>query len=211
MEKPQLMYVYDPLCGWCYGFSPVVQQLKNRYAGQVTWSIYSGGLAIGERAIPIKEKFSYIKGALQTVANTTGVEFGDGFRQLLEEGSYIYNSEPPCVALTVVKSLQGEDPIAFAHDLHHVFFYEGKSLNELETYLPLVEKQGVDISAFVNYFNTDEARRKTHEEFRFVHEIGISGYPALVLVNGEQGYLLASGYQKYEPLVNAIDKLLQGE
>jgi putative protein-disulfide isomerase len=211
MEKPQLMYVYDPLCGWCYGFSPVVEQLKNKYAGKVTWQIYSGGLAIGERAVPVKEKFRYIKGALQTVEQTTGVTFGEGFRQLLEEGQYIYNSEPPCIALTVVKSLQGKDPLAFAHDLHHVFFYEGKSLNDLETYLPLVGKQGIDKDTFRAHFQSDTAKRQTYEEFKFVQDIGISGYPALVFVKGEQGYLLARGYQKYDLLDKAIDQLLKEE
>lgn len=211
MEKPQLVYVFDPLCGWCYGFSPVIQKLKDQYAGKVTWLIYSGGLAIGDRVAPVKEKFAYIKGALQTVTQTTGVVFGEGFRQLLEEGSYVYNSEPPSIALTVVRSLQGKDPVAFAHDLHHVFFYEGKSLNELETYLPLVEKQGIDTETFIAEFKGDTARRKTLEEFRFVREIGISGYPALIFVRGKQAHLLAPGYQKYAPLAKEIDKLLVEE
>jgi putative protein-disulfide isomerase len=203
------MYVYDPLCGWCYGFSPVIQQLKDRYAGKVTWSIYSGGLAIGERAAPIRDKFRYIKGSLQTITQTAGVVFGEGFRQLLEEGSYVYNSEPPCTALTVVKSLQGKDPVAFAHDMQQVFFNEGKSLNDLQTYLPLVEKQGLDVNAFIAHYHSEAARHSTYEEFRFVHEIDITGYPALVLIKGEQGHLLAPGYQKFDPLARAIDKLLQ--
>jgi putative protein-disulfide isomerase len=211
MEKPQLMYVYDPLCGWCYGFSPVIQQLKDLYAGQVAWTIYSGGLAIGERAVSVKDKSGYIKGALQTVTDTTGVVFGEGFLQLLEEGRYLYNSEPPSIALTAVKSLQGKDPLAFAHDLHHMFFYEGKSLNEMDTYLPLVEKQDIDMQAFISYYKSDTARHKTYEEFRFVQEIGISAYPALILVLGEQGYLLSRGYQAFAPLAKAIDKLLEKE
>jgi putative protein-disulfide isomerase len=37
-----LYYVYDPLCGWCYGFSPVINQLKESMQDEFTIEVISG-------------------------------------------------------------------------------------------------------------------------------------------------------------------------
>ena len=30
-QKPTILYVYDIMCGWCYGFSPVINRLYEEY------------------------------------------------------------------------------------------------------------------------------------------------------------------------------------
>ena len=34
-EKMKLLYVYDPLCGWCYGFGPVAEQIEKNFRLQI--------------------------------------------------------------------------------------------------------------------------------------------------------------------------------
>ncbi len=36
-----LVYVYDALCGWCYGFAPVIKAFAERYAEEV-WFLPKG-------------------------------------------------------------------------------------------------------------------------------------------------------------------------
>ena len=31
---PELLYIQDPLCGWCYGMSPVISQVQQDFAGR---------------------------------------------------------------------------------------------------------------------------------------------------------------------------------
>ena len=76
--KFSIIYVYDALCGWCYGFSPVIKQVFEKYQAQFDFEVISGGMILGERQGPIGEVAAYIKGAYKTVEDTTGVKFGEG-------------------------------------------------------------------------------------------------------------------------------------
>jgi putative protein-disulfide isomerase len=51
--KPTLVYGFDPICGWCFGFRSAVASLRTALADRVAWRIASGGLVIGERIKPI--------------------------------------------------------------------------------------------------------------------------------------------------------------
>ncbi|MFW5658939.1 MAG: hypothetical protein ACOCZ8_03040, partial [Bacteroidota bacterium] len=44
-KKPtmKVIYVYDALCGWCYGFSPNIQQLHDEFGDRVDFEVVSGG------------------------------------------------------------------------------------------------------------------------------------------------------------------------
>ncbi|MDB5418474.1 MAG: dithiol-disulfide isomerase, partial [Phenylobacterium sp.] len=28
MDEPHLIYFADPMCSWCYGFSPVIEEIR---------------------------------------------------------------------------------------------------------------------------------------------------------------------------------------
>ena len=45
-----------------------------------------------------------------------------------------------------------------------------------------------------------ETARATQQEFAAVARIGVQGFPTAVVRIGEQGYVLARGYQPYEQL-----------
>lgn len=204
--KPELIYVYDPLCGWCYGFSPVMQKLKEKYKDNFNFTIYSGGLAIGESAKSIKEGFSFIKDASEEVTEASGAEFGKPFMELVDEGSYIYNSEPPCVALTVFKSIKPERAFAFAHDMQLSFFKEGKSLNDTATYLALVKKFDVSPDEFLKKFRQEDFKKQTYKEFELGQQLGAEGFPTIIIKKGQETKVITNGYQDFETVSKLIEK-----
>jgi putative protein-disulfide isomerase len=209
MEDQELIYCYDPLCGWCYGFSPVIKKLEAEFGDRLPFIAYSGGMATGERAAPIGEAFAYIKQALGTVEQRTGVTFGQGFKDLLEDGSYIYNSEPPARALTIFKSVSNNSSISFAHALQAAIFGGGKSLNDQVVLSKIAEAEGLDAEVFLKLFEEEKYQQKTRDEFAFVQQMGVSGFPTLLYREARKLYILSRGYQAYEPLQQTIDKLLK--
>jgi putative protein-disulfide isomerase len=209
MEEREIMYCFDPLCGWCYGFGPVIQQLEAAFKDKIQFNAYAGGMVTGERVTPIGETFSYIKNALQTVEQRTGITFGQGFKELLEEGTYLYNSEPPSIALVIYKSVSQGSSIALAHQLQHAIFYDGHSLNEPENLGRIVQEAGLDEDVFLQLFQQEKYRDKTYEEFAFVQRLGVSGFPALLYREGRKLYALSRGFQSYEPLEEMIGQLLE--
>jgi len=206
----EILYCYDPLCGWCYGFSSVIERLEQDFGNQIKFTAYSGGMVTGERVSPIGQSFGYIKEALKTVESRAAVQFGEPFKQLLEEGSYIYSSAPPSKALTVYKSVSNGSSVAFAHALQKWLFYDGKSLNEVQNLASIAEQHGLDAEVFTQLFEQDKYQQKTWEEFAFVQKIGVQGFPTLLFRDGQKLYLLSRGYQTYEVLEGSIKQVLDG-
>ncbi|MTI30926.1 DsbA family protein, partial [Xanthovirga aplysinae] len=121
--KPKFIYVFDPLCGWCYSFSPVVKKIHDYYQEAADFSVLSGGMRVGSNVGPIYEMAPIINPGMPRIKELTGVEFGSNFKELLQEGSYRYDSEPACIALTVFKEINEKDALAFASDMQKALFY----------------------------------------------------------------------------------------
>ncbi len=208
MAQPKLLYIYDPLCGWCYGFSPVMKKIWKNYRDRVSCEVYSGGMATGARAQSIGTGWSFIGRSLHVVEEAAGVQFGEEFRALVQEGTYIYNSEPPCIAMTVFKEYHPERAVEFAHDLQHALFRDGLSLNEPETYSVLVQPYAIDAIEFIHKMGDERYRAATHQEFQTVSAMGVNGFPTLVYLDSERGMALARGYQPYDSIATTLDTLL---
>lgn len=214
-SRPELLYLHDPLCGWCYGLSPVIQQLKRDYAGRLDVTVLCGGMAVGEQAGPLKAGRGYSKEAFADVERATGVQFGAAFWQLAAVDDYPYDSEPPSRAIVAFRQLEGTRDagrtVPFAHDVQVALFRDGQDLNAAATYRQLLAAHypDVDARAWETRWRSPDAARATQQEFAAVARIGVRGFPTVVLRVGEQGYVLARGYQPYAALAANMEAALR--
>lgn len=208
-SKITLVYVYDPLCGWCYGFHPVMEKLAERFKDQLNLRVVPGGLAIDENAQSISEGYSYIRDSLEIVENKTGVEFGKPFKQLVDEGNYIYNSMLGCKAQNTVNHLAPDQSLAFAGALQKAFFQRGENLNQMETFLSILEDFPIDPAEFEAVFTSDEIEKITRNQFEWVQQNDASAFPALLLEIGSDTGLMSKGYRPYDTLESHLHHLIR--
>lgn len=207
----KLIYIYDALCGWCYGFSPVMQQIHEKYAGLLDFEVLSGGMIMGLRAGPIGEVAAYIERAYPDVERATSVRFGEGFLQnILRPGTAIFSSEMPGIALTVFRKHKPEQAVEFAHALQNALYFNGIELSALDNYRPLAEQFGLSGNDFVREMQAEENRYETMLEFQTVANWGVNGYPTVLLKpdHDHQYYMIARGYTPFERLDEVIGKIL---
>ncbi len=208
MTKPTLIYVYDPLCGWCYGFHPIMEKLAKRFDQRLNIEVKTGGLAVGDRAQTISEGYGYIKDSLGQVEKTTGIKFGQNFKLLVEKGRYLYNSIPPCLAQLAMNKLSPENALRFAGDLHLTLFKEGKSLNDWETYDKLLNDYEVDKKSFKKQWESEELKKQMLEEFDWCKKAGATGFPTLLLKIGDEMSIMTRGYRPYDVLESHLHHLI---
>lgn len=207
--KPTLIYVYDPLCGWCYGFHPVMEKISNRFGDSLSIEVKVGGLAVGERAQPIEDGYGYIREGLKQVEDSTGVEFGRNFKLLAEEGSYMYDSMPPCRAQKTMNRLSPDQALDFAGELQNAIFRDGKNLNEWSTYAELIDHYDVDVEKFKSLFESDEIQDELIDEFRWCRDHGADGFPALLIQIENDISLMARGYRPYDTVESHLHHLMK--
>lgn len=209
MEKPTLVYIYDALCGWCYGFSPVMKRLHGTHRDRLAFDVMSGGMVMGSRVGPIGQVAPYISWAYKQVEDRTGVTFGEGFlKNVLEPGTAIFSSEKPGIALTVFKSERPDEAVSFAHDLQRAVYFDGLDLQADPTYAALVQPYGLDGAAFVEKLNDFRFKQKTYTEFQTVSKLGVTGFPTVLLLTPEKNYVLSRGYVPLEELDGRIRQVL---
>jgi putative protein-disulfide isomerase len=209
-DLPELLYIYDAYCGWCYGMSPVMQRVAQEFADRITIGVLSGGMITQGEVGPIGNTWEHVANALQQVERVTGVQFGEAYQQLGQAGTYIQDSEPPARALYAFRQLDSEGrAIAFAHDIQLALFQRGENLNDVATYEKLVQPYGLAAEEFQRVLQQPETIKAVQQEFEAVNRIGVQGFPTIILRVGSQGYVLSRGYQPYESFVQGLEQALQ--
>lgn len=210
-NKPTIIYVYDPMCGWCYGFSQVMQTLHQEKQNEYNFEIISGGMVIGENEGYLSKDFSdYILKAYKRVEELSGVKYGDAYLNKLRTYSLWSSSMMPSLALETIKKMKPTQSYAFASDLQYAYFYEGKDLRDSSNYSSILSKHQIDPIQFNQLMQSDEIKNATLKGFETSTNFGVTGYPC-VLVRNSQGkyYKVANGYTDYNSLTSHIQKALQ--
>jgi len=210
-EMPRLIYVYDAICGWCYGFSSVIHEIYDDYQGQMEFQVVSGGMVLGEREGIGKEVAPYVSEAYKTVENHTGVKFGEAFLENFNSGQLYFSSLQPAIAMAVFREKLPSRTVEFAHAIQKMVYLDGISPEVPAVYGPVAATFGLDGDAFVQQMADTSYQRQAEADFQFSNQLGVTGFPTVFLFHNDQLYLLARGYSDKASLTGTIDKILAGE
>jgi putative protein-disulfide isomerase len=208
-DTPTLYYVFDALCGWCYGFSPVMQRVAAGYAGKMNIEVISGGMVTGTRIGPIGKVAPYIKEAHKDVERATGTKFGDAFLNgTLATGTAIFSSIEPALAIATVRNANPAKALAFAHDVQHAIYFDGIAPTNLEAIAPYASKYGISESQFLNEAKSQSIMAQALKEFKMSDSLKVTGFPTLFILKNQKLIRIAEGYLPQAELEKRIDKVL---
>ncbi|MEV7733079.1 DsbA family protein [Streptomyces sp. NPDC088921] len=188
----KLVYVFDAYCGWSHGFTATLREITTRHP-DLPVEVVSGGLFTGGRRVPIRD-FGYVQGANAQIAEQTGAEFGEAYEQLIADGSFVMDSEAAARGVAAVRQVAPDRATELATALQHAFYVDGLSLSEAATYRTVAQAAGLDADAVVAAFEAPEAQTAARADFRRAGRLGVSGFPTLLAVDGEDIVPLARGH-----------------
>ncbi len=210
--KPILIYCYDAYCGWCYGFSPVLKKIEEKFKGQFEIEVLSGGMMIEENVAPIEKIAPFIQAAYARVEELTGIKFGEDFLWHInhpDQSDWVMNSEKAAIALCIFKEFYPEKQLSFASDLQYALNYEGRDLDDDEAYRHLLEKYGINPEAFYSKLKSDEYKEQAFYEFALCKQLQVTAFPAVLMQLSETKFhLLAKGFTPYEAMEERIELVL---
>jgi len=128
-QQTTLHYVYDPLCGWCYGAAPLLQAAATIVGLKI--ELHAGGLWLGSRRQPMGEALrDYVRPHDQRIEALTGQHFGERyFNELLLREGRLLDSEQPIRAVLAVTALGG-DGLAMLHRIQQSHYRDGIWIGE---------------------------------------------------------------------------------
>ncbi|MBB1489354.1 DsbA family protein [Oceanospirillum sediminis] len=139
MARLQIAYIMDPVCGWCYAASPIIDQLRAEYGDKLQWQVYLGGLMPESRVLGPRFR-DHILTASHRIEQLTGQTIGAGFKALIQTPDSALDSRPSSIAIREL-ILQGnmEHTLDYIQRLQNHHFRDGCTLTEADILLGAAE------------------------------------------------------------------------
>jgi putative protein-disulfide isomerase len=197
----KLVYVFDAYCGWSHAFSGTLEEVIAKHP-DLPVEVVSGGLFTGQRRVPIRE-FGFIKGANAQITERTGARFGEAFDALLADGSFVMDSEAAARGLIALRQFAPERVAELAIAVQRAFFHDGLSLNDAKTYRKIADDFGLDSDEVVSAFKSADP----DTDFAVAARLGVSSFPTLIAVRGNDAFVLARGHASAEQIEQRLTQL----
>jgi len=202
----RLLYFADPLCSWCYGFSPVIAALAERFEDRLPLSIVMGGLRAGNTQAMRAQDKETIRKAWTRVGAASGQPFDFSF---FDREGFVYDTEPACRAVVTARRLLPRMALPFMARIQQAFYAENRDMTAPEEIAGVAEEAGFDRAAFAEAFAAAETRNETVRDFMTAESLGIHGFPTVIAGSQEKGYaLLTNGYRTFEDLAEPLERWL---
>ena len=198
-----LHYFSDPMCSWCWGFTPVMEKIKEEFGDRLKIAMVLGGLRPYNKEILKSTDRNYIIHHWQDVHKFTGQPFQ--FENAMPEG-FIYDTEIPSRAVITFTHYNPQELFAFLKSVQHAFYAEAKNVTDENVLASLADKFGIDRTTFLNRFHSEEMKQKTKAHFLKAQSFGVQVFPTTVLQGPKGYYLLSKGYKPFEEIKQEIEE-----
>lgn len=206
--QTKLHVVIDPLCGWCYAATPLLNEAKRLVAVE----LHGGGLFTNERRRQVSSEFrQFAVGNDERIQALTGQPFGSAYVDgLLNDTNVLLDSAPPIAALLAIQTLGG-DSVQLLHDMQVAYYQHGKWLSETANLTHIAQQQGIEAKAFNEAY---QAALPTVDEHlvnsrQFLAKVGGQGFPTFALQTPD-GEFIRLNHADYYGKPTAWGKYLLG-
>ncbi len=196
-----LYYFGDPMCSWCWGFKPVLEQVDREYP-ELKRVTVMGGLRGGED-VPMSDDLArLIQNAWGRIHETTGQPFNF---DLWKAHRPLGTTWPACRAVLAARLMEPEREWLFMVGMFKAYFTQAKDPTQRETQLDVAQSLGFDRQSFDTVLESPQVRTALEEDLQLTQRFGVTGFPTVVLSLGKEHYLISPGYQPIEAIRRAIN------
>lgn len=198
-----LHYLFDPLCGWCYGATPAVSELLATPG--VVVNLLPTGLFSGEGARAMDDAFANFAWSNdQRIERLTGQRFTERYRnRVLGDRQQLFDSGPATVALTAVSLTDPARELDSLKAIQHARYVDGSDVTTLATLATLLKGLGLEQAAArvaqpdaallaANAARIDQAKA-------LMREFSARGVPTLIAEAGAKRWIVNSGVAYSNP------------
>jgi putative protein-disulfide isomerase len=188
--KTCLTYLFDPLCGWCYGASPMLEKLVAR--PDLGIELVVTGLFAGAGARPMDDGFAAFAWSNdQRIARLSGQIFSEAYRRnVLGDHTRLFDSGPATLALTAVAVAAPDREFEALKAIQNARYVEGRDNTDIAVLAQILRLLNLPESAD-RLATPDDAliaayRRRLEAARVEMQGLRANGVPALIVGTGDQ-------------------------
>ena len=205
MPGPHLVYFADPMCSWCWGFSPTIEAIEQRFGDALPIRLVMGGLRPWTAEPMTEAAKASSRGHWDHVHAASGQPFDYRF---FDRSGFVYDTEPASRAVVVMRRRGVADGLAALRAVQHAFYAENRDTTDQGELTAIAAGLGFDAEGFARDFDSEAARQETTQDFALSQGAGVRGFPTLIAGTGEEGRygLVTNGYQPGEAILPALER-----
>jgi putative protein-disulfide isomerase len=200
-------YLFDPLCGWCYGASAGLDILASRRG--VTIDLAPTGLFAGDGARRLDAGMtSHIWAADQRIAQLTGAAFTERYRDQVLAGGEVLDSSAATLALTAVSLSAPEREREALGVIQRARYVEGRAVTDASVLTEVLTAAGLTQAAAMlaepQAALVDANAGRIAQARALMGRFGASGVPTLLRETG-LGLILADARALYRDPLSLLE------
>ncbi|CAH1693959.1 conserved hypothetical protein [Hyphomicrobiales bacterium] len=206
MSPKELTYLYDPLCGWCYGAMPALEAL--RIGVRITF--VPTGLFAGARAMDANFA-AYAWENDRRIAALTGQPFSELYREQVLRPGTAFDSTAATRALVAVGVEAPERLFAAFKAIQHARYVDGRDTSVAQEVAAVLDGIGLSAPAARFVAADPDILAATRDQVttgrRLMTTYGARGVPTVILSTDDGDRLLPSQllYGDRETLLRQLD------
>ena len=185
---PELLYVADPMCSWCYGFSAGLEAVRAELLPGVGVRLVMGGLAPDSEEPMDAATAAYVQRAWRAVEAATGARFEHAFwdgRNRPRRSTW-----PACRAVVAAGD---RGPELFAA-IQRAFYREARDPSDPAVLVALAVELGLGAEAFAAALEAPSTHAALAADFALRDRLGATGFPSLGIRDEAGERLLVRGW-----------------
>ena len=201
-QNPTLIYIGDPMCSWCYGFAPEITKVKKALP-DYEFKVILGGLR-PQGTETMADLGDFLEHHWKEIEKRTALPINYG---IIGDESFVLDTEPGSRAVVVAREMNPENELDFFKAVQRAFYVDNKDMRSEATFIEIAKEFGLNAKDFAEKFNSEEARYNTRSDFQLAAEMGVKGFPSVVVRHNGQLYLAANGYRESANLLQIITNI----
>ena len=191
MKKITLYYIYDPMCSWCWAFTPALNELKSRLTEKTDVYLLMGGLA-ADSDVPMPMAMrQQIEQVWKQIEQRTGAEFNYRF---WTDNTPRRSTYPACRAVIAAGLMPEQQDEAMIEAIQHGYYLDAKNPSDDDTLIALADSLGLNATEFTQALGDTATAQLFSDQLAFVQQLGIQGFPSLVLYREGHYHSVSHGY-----------------
>ncbi len=199
-----LIYCYDPMCSWCWGFKPTWKALQKALepsieSGELSINTMLGGLAVDSNDPMPTQMQTMLQGTWERIANQLGTEFNFDFWTLCQPRRSTY---PACRACFVARDHNLESDMLQA--IQEAYYLKAKNPSDIDTLSHCAEHIGLNPIEFQKAMQHTKDQGLLEKEINSARNLELNSFPSLAVLKGDKLVHIPLDYTDINSMLNNI-------
>ncbi len=192
------------MCSWCWGFKPTYENLLKLLPDSIEVVRLLGGLAPDSGDPMTEDMRNYLQQAWTKITGTIpGTRFNHDFWTTCQPRRSTW---PACRAVIAARRQGPEFDLAMTTAIQEGYYLNAKNPSDDSTLIGFAKDLGLDELAFAERLNSESTRQQLQQEISLTRQLGVQGFPSLVVLDGASARPVQINYTDAEPMMDSIKK-----